>query len=187
MNELLSRLGNIVDIYIGLIVFWFLVTQLPVYRWRLFFAKKGQITSLQEHEIYSGFITSVCFLMVRFTNDLMTPYLLMFDSGMNSRIKVFYLSGIVINTALITMIFVVHELRSCLFSKASRICLYATLLVMSLFFLQLGARGYVNFHGFNNAYSLGIWLAILIAISAMSLYPIRQTLAYFNKEKEAKD
>ncbi|MBD1584865.1 hypothetical protein [Pseudoalteromonas sp. S16_S37] len=185
MSELLNQLAVFITVYIGMLILWFLVTQFPVYRWRLFFARKEQITSLQQHEMYSCFITVVCFFLTWVAVDSLEFYLLTLDFGLNSKIKTFYLILMAINTINVVIIFLVHKLSECLFSGSTRACLYMLLVSISVSFMQLIARGYYDYHELKVVYKICGWVSNLVSVIAMSLYPIRQTLAYFNKEKEA--
>ncbi|WP_261625617.1 hypothetical protein [Pseudoalteromonas holothuriae] len=47
--------------------------------------------------------------------------------------------------------------------------------------MQLIARGYFDYHELKMVYVFGGWACNIIAVAALSIYPIRQTLAYFAK------
>ncbi|CAH9067996.1 hypothetical protein PSECIP111951_03966 [Pseudoalteromonas holothuriae] len=182
--EFLDHVAMIMTGYIGLLLLWFIVTQFPTYRWRLFFVRKGQLISLQQHEMYSCLITVTCFFWVRVLVEPLEVYLLMLDIDLNSKIKIFYSSQVGTITILIVSIFLMHRFIRCLFSVSTRVCLYALLVCISVSFIQLVARGYFDYHELSFVYKLGGWGASLVSICAMSLYPIRQTLAYFKRMRE---
>ncbi|NOU52870.1 hypothetical protein HG263_20405 [Pseudoalteromonas sp. JBTF-M23] len=52
---------------------------------------------------------------------------------------------------------------------------------MTLQFIQLIARGYFDYHALVMTYFVAVWVCNIVAVSAMSIYPIRQTLVYFKQ------
>ncbi|WP_152086503.1 hypothetical protein [Pseudoalteromonas sp. A25] len=185
LSELLNELAAIINGYLTLILLWFLVVYFRQCSWRLLFARGEQIQSLKQHELYSCFMTVFWFVIFRHFGGEMEHYLLSLDFELYGKVKVFYLSHLAMSSMLILVIFINHRLRKCLFSASTRVCFYSILIVLSLLFMQLIARGYFSYHELKVIYKTGVLMSILIATAAMSLYPIRQTLAYFNKEKEA--
>ncbi|BBN82340.1 hypothetical protein PA25_23250 [Pseudoalteromonas sp. A25] len=185
MNEFLYQLGWILKGYESLIVLWFLVTQLPKHGWSLFYARGKDLKSLQLHEMHSCFITILCFGLSHLYGSEIEQYLLSLQFEQVYRIRVFY-AGMIGNLFLfIAMLTIAHRMKGCLFSQTARFCLYAKFTVITLIFIQLLARGYFDYHELSPIYTIGVWSCNIIAVTAMSIYPIRQTLAYFKQRTEA--
>ncbi|CAH9051589.1 hypothetical protein PSECIP111951_00423 [Pseudoalteromonas holothuriae] len=184
LNDFLYHLGWIFKSYEFFIVLWFVLTQFPKYRWSLFFAHHQSLNSLQLHEMHSCFMTVVVFMLFHTFGGEVEQYLLSLDFEQINRIKVFYTGMIAHMFLCMLTLYVIHRLRGCLFSKTARICLY-TVFVSALFsYMELIARGYFDYHELTIVYRIGGWACNIIAIAALSIYPIRQTLGYFAKHSE---
>ncbi|CAH9049669.1 hypothetical protein PSECIP111854_00316 [Pseudoalteromonas sp. CIP111854] len=185
LNDFLYYLGWGFIGYELLIVLWFLVTQFPKHSWSLFFSRHQSLNSLQLHEMHSCFMSAVVFMLFHTFGGEVEQYLLSLEFKQINRIKVFY-TGVIAHffICLLTM-YVVHRLRGCLFSKTARICMYMIFLFSALSFMELIARGYFDYHELGMVYRIGGWACNIIVIAALSIYPIRQTLAYFQTQREA--
>ncbi|CAH9052095.1 hypothetical protein PSECIP111951_00547 [Pseudoalteromonas holothuriae] len=171
--------------YEFLIVLWFFATQFSKHRWSLFYAHGKALHSLQLHEMHSCFITAWCFLLFHLLGSEIDQFFLgLLLSGLDDKIKVFYLAGMITQFMFLLAVFYLHRIRRCLFSKVARICLYTTIIVMSIQMMELIARGYFYYHELTPIYRSVGWASNILAISALSVYPIRQTLIYFKKSKQ---
>ncbi|CAH9049989.1 hypothetical protein PSECIP111854_00442 [Pseudoalteromonas sp. CIP111854] len=185
LNDLLYQLGWVLKGYEFLIVLWFLVTQFPTHKWSLFYAHGKALKSLQLHEMHSCFMTSLCLLFFHLLGSEIDMFFLgPLLSGLDDKIKVFYLAGMINQFMFLLAVFYLHRIRRCLFSKTARICLYTTIIVMMLQMMELIARGYFDYHELKFVYILTFWACNLISLAALSIYPIRQTLSYFKKSKQ---
>ncbi|CAH9049670.1 hypothetical protein PSECIP111854_00317 [Pseudoalteromonas sp. CIP111854] len=169
-----------------LVVLWFVVTQFPKHRWSLLFARHRALKSLQLHEMHSCFISLVVFLLFYIVAAEVEWYLLSLELAREQHIRVFYMGMITQQFALLVVLYMVHRLRGCLFSITARICMYTTFLYSSFLFMQLVARGYFDYHELGMVYRIGGWACNIIAIAALSIYPIRQTLAYYSTRSDRK-
>ncbi|CAH9051584.1 hypothetical protein PSECIP111951_00422 [Pseudoalteromonas holothuriae] len=183
-NDFLYQLGWVFKGYELLIILWFVVTQFPKHRWSLFFARHQSLNSLQLHEMHSCFMAAVCFFTVHVFASELDQFILNMIPKLGDKIRLFYLVSMMSFFLFQLMLVCVHRIKGCLFSKATRICLYTSIVHMALLFMQLIARGYFDYHELSMVYVIGGWACNIIAIAALSIYPIRQTLGYFNTQKE---
>ncbi|CAH9051580.1 hypothetical protein PSECIP111951_00421 [Pseudoalteromonas holothuriae] len=185
LNDFLYQLGLIFIGYELLIVLWFLVTQFPKHRWSLFFARHQTLSSLQLHEMHSCFMAAVFFLSFHTVGGEVEQYMLSLELARVELIRIFYMGMIAQKFAFLAALYTVHRLLGCLFSRTARICMYMVFICSSLLFMQLIARGYFDYHELIMVYVFGGWACNIIVIAALSIYPIRQTLAYFQTQREA--
>ncbi|CAH9049671.1 hypothetical protein PSECIP111854_00318 [Pseudoalteromonas sp. CIP111854] len=181
LNAFLSHLGWIFKSYETLIVIWFLVTQLPTHKWLLLTALKEDLCTLRLHEMHSCFMTAVCYLLFHLYSGEVDAFIITQLSTIDGQIKLFYLTAMINQFLFLLTLFSLHRLKGCFFSRTARVSIYTTLVFMALLFMQLIARGYFDYHELKMVYVFGGWACNIIAVAALSIYPIRQTLAYFAK------
>ncbi|CAH9049993.1 hypothetical protein PSECIP111854_00443 [Pseudoalteromonas sp. CIP111854] len=185
MNDLFYRVSLFLIAYEFVIVLWFIFTQFPAHRWSLFYANGKSLSSLRLHEMHSCFITAKCFFIFHIIGaELEQLFLGPLLSEIDSKIKAFYLVGMINQFLFLLVLFCIHRVRGCFFSIPARICLHTTIIVMGLIMMQLIARGYFDYHELGVLYSTVFWTCNFICIAAISIYPIRHTLAYFTKAKQ---
>ncbi|BBN80641.1 hypothetical protein PA25_06260 [Pseudoalteromonas sp. A25] len=181
LNDYLYHLGWIFIGYESVIVLWFLITQFPKHRWSLFYARHRTLNFLPLHEMHSCFMSAVVFLLFHAVGSEVEHYLLSFKLEVVTHIRVFYMGMIAQQFATLVVLYTLHRLRGCLFSKTARIIMYTTFLYAAFLFMQLIARGYFDYHELGIVYRVGGWTCNTVGIAALSIYPIRQTLGYFQK------
>ncbi|BBN80639.1 hypothetical protein PA25_06240 [Pseudoalteromonas sp. A25] len=185
LNDFLYHLGGIFNGYELVIVLWFIITQFPKYRWSLFYARHRTLNFLPLHEMHSCFMSAVIVLFFHAAGSEIEQYLLSFEFEQVMRIRVFYMGMIAQKFAFIAALYTVHRLRGCLFSKTARMCLYMSFTYAAFLFVELVVRGYFDYHNFTPVYRVAAWVCNTAAIAALSIYPIRQTLRYFQKRRVA--
>ncbi|BBN80638.1 hypothetical protein PA25_06230 [Pseudoalteromonas sp. A25] len=185
LNDFLNHLAWIFKGYEALIVLWFLITQFPKYRWSLFYARHHTLNSLPLHELHSCFMTALCYLLFHLYSSEIDNFIIRQLSTVDGQIKLFYLTAMINQFLFLLTLFSLHRFKGCFFSKTARVNLYTTLALMALLFMQLVARGYFDYHELGMVYVFGGWACNIISVSALSIYPIRQTLGYFQKRSVA--
>ncbi|WP_152086616.1 hypothetical protein [Pseudoalteromonas sp. A25] len=186
MSQFLYQLEWIIKGYEFALLLWFFVSQWSKYSWSLFYVRGKSFKSLEHHEMHSCFMTILCmFVFHVFASEIEQFFVSPLIADLNNKIKVFYISGMIIQFIYLIVIFSYHRARQCLFSRTTRVCMYTTIAVITLQFIQLIARGYVDYHALVMVYFVAVWICNIVAVSAMSVYPIRQTLVFIKQRREA--
>ncbi|MBD1583449.1 hypothetical protein [Pseudoalteromonas sp. S16_S37] len=182
LNELLHHIGWYLKGYEFLIVFWFVVAYFPTCKWSLFTASGKNLNSLHLHEMHSCFITALCILMFHIIGSELEAFFTgPFLAQLDDKIRVFYLVVLINQFIFLSAVFCIHRIRYIQFSLVTRFNLYTTLIVMAVMMMQLIARGYFDYHELKPAYKIVFWSCNIASIIAISIYPIRHTLAHFKK------
>ncbi|MBD1580771.1 hypothetical protein [Pseudoalteromonas sp. S16_S37] len=184
MNEVLYYLGYFFNtIVFCIVLFW--MKKFYSKRWKLFFGPKKDLATVQEHELYSNFLTAFCFLVFLLISFQLELFLLSLEMDLVEKIKLFYTSMVIVQFSWLLTLFCLHLVRGCTFSSAARICTYSTIVVMMLLGMQLISRGYFDYHELSIIYKVGLWICKVIILTALVTYPIRSIKDYFKQKRAA--
>ncbi|MBD1580685.1 hypothetical protein [Pseudoalteromonas sp. S16_S37] len=184
MNEFLFAISWVViGVEFLIVLFW--LHKFYRMRWKLFFGVKKDLKSIQQHELYSCFLTAFCMLIFHLVGSQTDKFILSLNMEKVEHIKLFYTSGVIVQFAFAMTLVCLHLVRGCTYSPTARICMYTTIVYMGLLGMQLIARGYYDYHNLSVLFKTVGWLCNIIAVGALCTYPIRSIKEHFKQRRAA--
>ncbi|MCF6437492.1 MULTISPECIES: hypothetical protein [Pseudoalteromonas] len=181
MNDILYGLGWVLKgIELLIVLFW--LHKFSTMRWKLFFGQKKDLSSVHHHELYSCFLAAFSVLVFHLIGSEVDQFTLSLTMDKVDQIKLFYTCGIIVQFSFAMILVCLHLVRGCTFSPTARICMYTTLVYISLLGMQLIARGYYDYHALSSMYRMGGWMCNLMVVTALCTYPIRCLKGYFREK-----
>ncbi|KZN62883.1 hypothetical protein N473_18380 [Pseudoalteromonas luteoviolacea CPMOR-1] len=154
LNAIVFR-GLQISLVLALIYFVFTAKSQRVAR---IYDKRFELKTKQEQCFASFWITFFCLFIYILIDEQITNTIIAADLDYLLRRKLFYFFRICGVLMFLVSVYSLHSLRQCAFSPATRIAFYISIPVVSIFFLQLILRGYLEIEALVPLYR---WLAIV--------------------------
>ncbi|KZX00963.1 hypothetical protein JL49_09140 [Pseudoalteromonas luteoviolacea] len=183
MNELLAVI-NWGIIGLEVFVFAFLIVKFWKLKFHLFFGGRDSLKTINDHELHSCFLTALCVLTFHFIGAGLTEILLSLELEKMKLRQLFYCVQIATFASLAVILYLLHSIRHCTFSRAALNCMYIIVLIMTANLIQLVARGYLDFNGLSPLYRVISVTGNLITLVVVAKYPLSQVMS-LRKSDEA--
>ncbi|KZN29412.1 hypothetical protein N480_06735 [Pseudoalteromonas luteoviolacea S2607] len=182
MNELLAVI-NWGIIGLEVFVFVFLVAKFWALKFSLFFGGKDSLKTIDDHELHSCFLTALCVLTFHFIGAGLTDLLMSLELEKMKLRQLFYCVQIANCAAFAVVLYLLHSIRHCSFSRAAVYSMYITLLSMTIGLIQMVARGYLDFNGLQPLYSTIAVICNILALVVVAKYPLSQIIGLRRRDE----
>lgn len=136
--------------------------------------KNHQLKSDFDKQFVSWSITFCVISILHFTDQPVNDAVLDADIDQTVRRRLFYFLKMCFSFISIVCIYALHTLRDCPFSKTARNCIYVIIPTMTISFIELFLRGYLDINTFIPVYRFYGVLHYVLLMAALMAFPIRQ-------------
>ena len=151
-------------------------------RWSLFFGGKGDLKTIDDHELHSCFLAAFTVMVFHFASSGFAQYIITMDMERMALRQFFYFSMFCFSIAFGLTLFALHLIRGCSFSPAARFCLYVTFLMMMLQMIQFIARGMLDTSVLSPFYKLSVVCLNLLTLCIVAKYPVKRLITLARKK-----
>ncbi|MBQ4812193.1 hypothetical protein A7985_17995 [Pseudoalteromonas luteoviolacea] len=182
MNELLIVM-NWGVIGLEVFVFAFLVAKFWTLKFNLFFGGKDSLKTIDDHELHSCFLTALCVLSWHFISAGLTEMLLSLELEKMKLRRLFYCVQIANCAAFAVVLYLLHSIRHCSFSRTAIYSMYITVTLMTVCLIQMVARGYFDYNGLQPLYGAIAVVCNLLVLIVVAKYPLSQVVSFKKSDK----
>ncbi|KZN52961.1 hypothetical protein N476_09255 [Pseudoalteromonas luteoviolacea H33] len=137
--------------------------------------KSYELNSDFDKRFVSWSLTFIVIAILHFTDMPVNDAILDADMDQTLRRRLFYFLKMCFSFTSIVCIYVFHHLRGCPFSSTARNCIYVIIPTMTINFVELVSRGYLDVNSFIPIYRfIGIfhYVFLMVALNAFPIYRV---------------
>ncbi|MCG7537202.1 hypothetical protein [Pseudoalteromonas sp. OOF1S-7] len=171
MNEFLIVTGWIIKA-LELFILLFLFYSFKQHRFNLFFGGKSSLRKQRDHELHSCFLSSLAVLVFYTVSGSLGRYILSLPFELIQMRQIYYFALVCTGASFIVVLYLLHAIRGCHFTPATRLVAYIAVSMVLMNFAQLVLRGYLNNDILYDIYGPYIISLNIVTFMVIAKYPL---------------
>ncbi|ESP91806.1 MULTISPECIES: hypothetical protein [Pseudoalteromonas] len=174
MNEILAYVDWVFRALFLLVVL-FLMVIFWERKFSLFFGGKSSLRTKADHTLHSCFLTALCTVVFFIIGNILSDHIITLPMEKIALRRLFYFLGMVNLTFFFVSLFLLHAIRQCGFSNIARTVSYLMFIELSLYFIQLVVRGYldISYSLLNSFVAASFFICNISAFIILISYPTK--------------